>query len=176
MPFNKELDMSRLLDFLDELDQELSRKGRKVTIVAVGGTAMTLLNLKPSTIDVDFTIPSEDYLSVDLALKILSPGFRVDMWQDGAVFSQFLPEDYLEKSIEIKTDMKFLHLKVLQPLDIIVTKIGRLNERDTQDIEVCIKEFNISKTQIAERAKHVELPGNEDIYQENLEYVLNKFF
>ena len=176
MPLNKELDMSRLFDFLDELDQELSRKGRKVTIVAVGGNAMTLLNLKPSTIDVDFTIPSEDYSSVDLALKILSPGFSVDMWQDGAVFSQFLPEDYLEKSIEIKTDMNFLHLKALQPLDIIVTKIGRLNERYTQDIEVCIKEFNISKTQIAERAKHVELPGNEDIYQENLKYVLNKFF
>jgi len=176
MPLNKDLDKSRLFDFLDELDQELSRKGRKVTIVAVGGTAMTLLNLKHSTIDVDFTIPREDYSSVDSALKILSPGFRVDMWQDGAVFSQFLPEDYLEKSVEIKTDMKFLRLKALHPLDITVTKIGRLNDRDLQDIEVCIKQFKISKTQIIERAKDVQIAGSEDIYQENLKFVLKRFF
>ena len=175
MSLNKNLDKSRLFDFLDELDKELSRKSRKVTIVAVGGTALTLLNLKPSTIDVDFTIPSEYYSGVDFALKSLAPGFRVDMWQDGAVFSQFLPEDYLEKSIEIKTDMESLSLRALHLLDIIVTKIGRLDDRDLQDIEVCINQFNISKTQIVERAKHVQIAGNEDIYQENLNFVLKRF-
>ncbi len=46
-----------LLDFLEELDKELDRK---ITLVAVGGTAMTLLDLKNSTIDVDFTIPHDD--------------------------------------------------------------------------------------------------------------------
>ena len=42
------------MDFLEELDKELERK---ITVVAVGGTAMTLHNTKASTIDVDFTIP-----------------------------------------------------------------------------------------------------------------------
>jgi len=31
---------------------------KKITLVEAGGTAMTLLDLKPSTIDIDFTIPS----------------------------------------------------------------------------------------------------------------------
>ena len=57
------LDNTRLLDFLGEIDRELSRKickymvmDKQVVIVAVGGTAMTLVNAKPSTIDIDFTI------------------------------------------------------------------------------------------------------------------------
>ncbi|HVP16745.1 MAG TPA: hypothetical protein VMT42_05205 [candidate division Zixibacteria bacterium] len=52
------LDKSELLNFLEELNKEL---GRKITLIAVGGTAMTLLDLKPSTMDIDFTIPSSDF-------------------------------------------------------------------------------------------------------------------
>ncbi|WP_179371034.1 hypothetical protein [Nitrosopumilus ureiphilus] len=52
------LDNTRLLDFLGEMDKELPRR---IVVVAVGGTAMTLVNAKPSTIDVDFTIPGKDY-------------------------------------------------------------------------------------------------------------------
>jgi len=50
------LDQSKLFGFLEELDKELQRE---ITIVAVGGTAMTLLNVKSSTMDVDFMIPDE---------------------------------------------------------------------------------------------------------------------
>ena len=48
------LDNAKLLDFLGEIDRELPRK---IVMVAVGGTAMTLVDAKPSTIDVDFAIP-----------------------------------------------------------------------------------------------------------------------
>ena len=46
------------MTFLGEMDKELSCK---IAIVAVGGTAMTLVNAKPFTIDIDFTIPGENY-------------------------------------------------------------------------------------------------------------------
>ena len=45
------LDNTKLLDFLVEVDKELSRR---IVVVAVGGTAMTLVKAKPSTIDVDY--------------------------------------------------------------------------------------------------------------------------
>ena len=51
------LDKSGLLGLLEAVDAELTRK---ITLVAAGGTAMTLLDLKPSTIDIDFTGPHED--------------------------------------------------------------------------------------------------------------------
>lgn len=167
-----QLDKSRLLDFLETLDAELSRK---ITLVAVGGTAMTLLDLKPSTIDIDFTLPGEDYLEFRKVLTDVSHGFKVDIWTDGTVFSQTLPDDYLEKSIEI-ANMKCILLKALHPVDIVVTKIGRLNGRDLQDIEVCIQKFNLSRIQIEKRANLVQYVGRRENYDSNLQYVLDEFF
>jgi hypothetical protein len=166
------LDKSVLSDFLKILDDEISKK---ITLVAVGGTAMTLLDLKPSTIDIDFTIPSNDKTAFDKALANLPHGFKIDVWSDGSVFCQILPDDYLEKSIEITT-LRHIFLKALHPIDIVITKIGRLDGRDVQDIEACIKGFNISRNQIEERAATIHYVGNEEIYQSNLKYVLEKFF
>jgi hypothetical protein len=166
------LDKSVLLNFLEALDDEISKK---ITLVAVGGTAMTLLDLKPSTVDIDFTIPGNDKSAFDAALTKVPHGFKIDVWPDGLVFSQILPNDYLGKSIEIAR-FKHVLLKALHPLDIIVTKIGRLDDRDVQDIEACIKGFNISRNQIEERATTVHYIGKEETYRNNLKYVLEKFY
>ena len=167
------LDKTSLIDFLEILNKELVRR---ITLVAVGGTAMTLLDLKPSTIDIDFTIPSEDLKEFKDVLKKVPHGFRIDYWTDGMVFTQILPDDYLEKSIPIKTKLKNVNLRSLHPLDIVVTKAGRLDERDLQDIEACIKKFKITKDQISSRGKDVEYIGHEENYRINLNYVLKKFF
>jgi pantothenate kinase len=63
------LDKSVLLNFLKLLDDEINKK---ITLVAVGGTAMTLLDLKPSTVDIDFTIPDNDKPVFDAALAKVS--------------------------------------------------------------------------------------------------------
>lgn len=165
-------DKQLLFDFLELLSDELRRE---ITLVAVGGTAMTLLDLKSSTIDIDFTIPISDLQEYNRALKILQPGLRIDIWADGFVFTQILPDDYLEKSIEIKRFRKIL-LKALHPIDIVVTKIGRLNERDIQDIELCISKWGISKTQIETRAAEIQYVADEEVYAYNLQYVIENFF
>lgn len=51
------MDKKSLLDFLSEIDRKLKRK---ITLIAAGGTALTLLDLKSSTIDIDFTGPLQD--------------------------------------------------------------------------------------------------------------------
>ena len=101
----------------------------------------------------------------------------MDRWTDGTVFSQSLPDDYLEKNIKIK-EYSHIILKALHPIDIVVTKIGRLNPRDIQDIETCINAFKISKDQIKARATLVSptyVPREED-YLYNLNWVITKFF
>lgn len=167
------LDNRKLLGFLEEVEKELSRK---IIVVAVGGTAMTLLKVKPSTLDVDFTIPNQYYDEFQSAVKIVSPGFTVHSWIDGAVFVNMLPEDYLTKSIQIKTKMKNMELKALHPVDIVVTKIGRLDERDLQDIEACVKKFKLKKKDIIKRAEQLGYAANEDNYQINLQNVIQEFF
>jgi hypothetical protein len=166
------LDKSALLDFLGILNAELTQK---ITLVAVGGTAMTLLDLKTSTVDMDFTIQSNDKPVFDKALANVSHGFKIDVWSDGLVFSQILPADYLEKSIRI-ISFEHILLRALHPIDIVVTKIGRLEQRDIQDIEACIKKFNISRKQIEKRARTVQYVGDERIYQSHLKYILDRFF
>jgi hypothetical protein len=52
------------LALLARFDEELERK---IVLVAAGGTALTLLNAKPSTLDLDFTGPSEDIAMFDRA-------------------------------------------------------------------------------------------------------------
>jgi hypothetical protein len=167
-------DKSALFDFLSVLNEDLKKK---ITLVAAGGTAMTLLDLKPSTIDIDFTIPGCDRVEFEQALKSNPPGYRVDRWTDGCVFCQTLPKDYLEKSIQIK-EFNHISLRALQPLDIIVTKLGRLNDRDMQDIEACIKKANVSKAEILKRALLVVQTYREpeEDYLKHLDMVLNKFF
>ena len=167
-------DKKALLEFLEVLDNDLTKK---ITLVAVGGTAMTLLDLKPSTIDIDFTIPSNDLPEFERALKGNPPGFKIDRWADGYVFCQSLPSDYLDKSIKIK-EYDHIQLRALQPVDIIVTKIGRLNQRDIQDIETCIRKFKISKDEIIKRAKLVSptyVPQEKD-YQYHLKLIIKKYF
>lgn len=167
-------DKNALFDVLSVLNEDLTKK---ITLVAAGGTAMTLLDLKPSTIDIDFTIPGCDRLEFEQALKSNPPGYKVDRWTDGRVFCQTLPKDYLEKSIKIK-EFSYISLRALQPVDIIVTKIGRLNARDLQDIETCIKKANVSEAEIKERALLVvqTYVGPEEDYLYHLSLVLDKFF
>ena len=51
------LDKAVLFNLLKNFDEEAKEK---ITLVAVGGTAMTLLDLKVSTLDIDFTVPRSD--------------------------------------------------------------------------------------------------------------------
>ena len=167
-------DKSALFDLLEVLDEDLNKR---ITIVAVGGTAMTLLDLKPSTIDLDFTLSGDDLPEFDRVLKNNPPGFKVDKWPDGYVFCQYLPDDYLEKSIKIR-EFSHISLRAIQPVDIIVTKIGRLYERDIQDIGDCIRKSNVSEAEIRNRAALViaTYAGREEDYRYNLELIITRFF
>lgn len=167
------IDKSGLLDFLREAGSEL---GGRITLVAVGGTAMTLLGIKPSTRDIDFTGPKADIAAFESALKKLPHGFKVDTWPDGQVFSSFLPPDYLDISIPIRVKLKNIELRALNPLDIVATKIGRMWERDLEDIEGCVKEFRLKKRDVKKRALQLEVAGSETNYRAQLKQVLRQFF
>lgn len=168
------LSSRQLIDFLEEVDKQLERR---ITLVAAGGTAMTLYKLKPSTRDVDFTGPGKDLELFEGVSDRLQSGFKVDTWPDGQVFSQFLPRNYLEKSERINTRrLKKIDLRALHPVDIVVTKIGRLDDRDFDDIRACVKDRKLTKEMIVDRAKRTHYAGNQDLYNHNLESVTKELF
>jgi len=167
------IDKTGLLGFLEAVDKELKRP---VTLVAVGGTAMTLLGLKTSTIDIDFDLPTDDYNEFKKTANSIPHGYRLDLYHGGMVFTQQLPDDYVEKSITIKTKLKNIRLRALHPVDIVVTKAGRLSDRDMQDIEACIKKYKLTAGQIEERGKAVQYAGRDESYADSLRKVIKTFF
>ena len=64
------LDKRKLLDVLAQWNRFLKRK---VHLIACGGTALTLLDVKPSTKDVDFMVPNAaEYTYLIKMLKSLN--------------------------------------------------------------------------------------------------------
>ncbi|MEK6983607.1 MAG: DUF6036 family nucleotidyltransferase [Nanoarchaeota archaeon] len=158
-----------LLKWIRNADRRLERS---ITLVAVGGTAMTLLGLKPSTIDVDLCITSKDKKDFE---KSIGNNFKVDLFVDGFIFSEQLPSDYIQKSKDI-LQLKNIMLKALSPLDIIITKAARLNARDEEEISLLARYVN--KEELIERFKEVvgTYVGNANIYRHNFEFVVRRFF
>ena len=82
-----------LLEWLKQVDAKLHQK---MTIIAVGGTATTLLGLKESTRDVDFCLDAKD--ASEFKKLARSDIFVVDVFKDGFIFALQLPEDYRERA------------------------------------------------------------------------------
>ncbi len=167
-----QLEKKPLMEFLEEIDRALEER---IELIAVGGTAMTLLDIKSSTIDIDFNLSDRDAESFRQALKAVPHGYRIDIFRDGNIFSQQLPDGFEKKCIPARSFTN-INLLALHPLDIVVTKIGRLDDRDIQDIRACIMEFDLTREQVKERASMVEYTGNEENYRYNLKYVLKNLF
>ena len=163
----------KLLSLIHEVDLHLTQK---INIYAVGGTAMTLLNLKASTKDIDFNLETNDLKEFKNALSKTIHGYDIDLYSNGCIFTQQLPNDYKKQAILMKEKFDNIDLYVIHPIDIVVTKIGRLNERDFEDISDCIKKYKLTKAQIRKRGKQVVYAGNEDLYNYNLNNILEKMF
>lgn len=161
----------RLLDFLGTVDTKLRRS---ITAVAVGGTAMTLLGAKASTLDVDFTVPGEYYGEFQAALSAVPHGFVVQCWHDGAVFVNMLAGDCLERSLPVGPGLRNIRLRALHPADIVATKIGRLDPRDAEDIASCARRFGLGRDEVVERSRKAGPIGREEGYRRNLEAVLRR--
>ncbi|MBI2128607.1 hypothetical protein HYU07_00055 [Candidatus Woesearchaeota archaeon] len=163
------IDKKKLLGWLSKLDKKLDRK---MAVIAVGGTAMTLLGLKSSTIDIDLCVSSRDKISFENALD---KKLRADIFVDGYIFSEQLPSDYVERAKEIVA-MKNIVLKALNPADIIITKAARLNARDEEDIEALSK--YVKKEELVQRFGKVvgTFAGRKEDYEYHLEIILKRFY
>jgi len=72
--------------------------------------------------------------------------------------------------------LKNIDLRALAAADIVVTKAGRRDQRDIDDIEACIRKFKLTRNSIVRRGKQVEYVGNQDVFDYNLESVTARFF
>ena len=164
-------DSDKLRNVLGKIDNVLSKK---CIVVGVGGTAMMLHNLKTLTHDVDFTVRDGHY-EFQKAINILEYCNDVETWIDGEIYLNTLPNDYFQKSTFCYS-LQNLDVYAADLVDVIVTKIGRLNNRDVDDIEYIIRSKNINPEQIANRAKELKYDGLAATYFDNLKRVMQDNF
>lgn len=167
------LDHDRLVGFLSAVEGELPET---ITLVAAGGTALVLLNVKRSTIDVDFTGPTESIQTFRQTLDSIPHGFDVDSWPGGNVFTTQLPSDYIERARRpsVADRLDRIELLTLAPVDVVVTKIGRFNERDQADIQKTVGAFDVEAEAVEARADEIDLAANRGVFEHNLEVAVRK--
>jgi hypothetical protein len=173
---------------LDTLLQWNSFLKRKIHLIACGGTAMTLLNIKKSTKDIDFIVPEEK--ECDYLIKTLQQlgyntasgvgyakdgGFVFDLFKGNKVHTTELLESPLEESNHILIEeLSHIYLGVLNYYDLIIAKLFRST---TVDIEDCLalvrnkrKEIDIDKL-----IKRYRETSSFDISQEKVDQHLESF-
>ena len=154
-----EIGTKTLEEIIIEFDRYLTRKTR---VIAVGGTALTLLGKKASTRDIDLCFTEErvalsfiqaakkmGYRS-EMSNKLMGKSVIIDVYSNGYIFCVQLPEDYSEKAVKIR-DFHKIELYALAPIDLLITKAARFNERDKEDIMTIIRSYKIDEKELVER-------------------------
>ena len=83
-------------------------------------------------------------------------------------------EDCLQDAVPVPIGTELVHVYVLNPLDLIVSKIARYAGPDAQDIAEIISRFQIPPADIRQRAEEAltACVGNSDYLRMNLRDVL----
>jgi hypothetical protein len=150
--FNKET----LLNTLSVWDGYLKRK---VHLIACGGTALTLMNLKESTKDIDLIIPNEkEYIYLVKTLKDLGyknitgtgwardKGLIFDLYVGKTIFTTELLESPLAEGNHVPyKEFSSVSLGILNYYDLMISKLFRFTSTDLED---CLALF---------KAKHKEI-------------------
>ncbi|MBZ0305318.1 MAG: hypothetical protein K8I82_04535 [Anaerolineae bacterium] len=139
------LDKNLLLQQMTQWDAFLRRK---VHLIACGGTAMTLLDVKESTRDVDFIVPVHtEYNYVIRTLQELGyentrgwgwakkgEAFIFDLFPGKRIHTTDLLDDPLETGHhKLIKEFTYIYLGVLNDYDLIVSKLFRGTSVDFQD-------------------------------------------
>jgi hypothetical protein len=138
---------------LDTLENWNSLMNFRVRLIACGGTALTLLNIKESTKDIDLIVPvKNEYDRLIKFLKALNyrykgnglahdddPNFIYQIWCGNRVFTTDLLESPLkEKNHVLIKKWSHIYLGALNLFDLIITKMFRGTYADRED---CIATF-----------------------------------
>jgi hypothetical protein len=150
---NTRIDTTTLLNTLSLWNRYLKRK---IRLIACGGTALTLLNLKDSTKDVDFLIPEpKEYrylinVLTDLGYEAATgtgwqknQGFIFDLFAGKTIFTTELLESPFEQGNHIPfKEFSSLYLGILNYYDLIISKLFRNTPVDIDDCFTLFKEKN----------------------------------
>ncbi|MBI5144661.1 MAG: hypothetical protein HZA27_00565 [Candidatus Omnitrophica bacterium] len=145
------IDKQGLLDRISAWDGFIKRR---VHLIACGGTALTLMGVKPSTKDIDLIVPDigeYEYL-IDILKQLgyksasgwgweRGDGFIFDLFRGKTVHTTELLESPLEKGNHaLIKEFSHVYLGVLNYYDTIISKLFRATALDLDDCLSLVRE------------------------------------
>ena len=181
----EEINSDRLFKLLQSISKFVDIK---IRMYALGGTALTLLNIKKSTLDVDINIATKK--EYDYTLKtfdnigfkrigtmrwISQEGLAFDIFHGSNIMGTDLLPDCLTKSKFIRS-FGNIELYTLHLLDIIISKLARGDTRDFEDIKSILENEKIDIKELVDRyQKTMEISIVADERQKLLDLLEFKF-
>jgi len=173
------LNKDRLFEILSEWNHFLKRK---VHLLACGGTAMTLLGVKPSTKDVDFVAPEERehrYLTKQLRalgyIQTTGSGwqrsgedFRFDIFSGNRIHTTQLLVSPLDEGRHVLIkEFSHLYIGILNDYDLIASKLMRGTRVDFEDC-LSLAEAHHAELDIDRLVRHFSEMVRYDVAEERL--------
>ena len=143
-----------LRELLKQLEERLSLT-KPLTMYLAGGMAVHLYTSARVTTDVDAEYSARVHIPDDVMVTInLEDGTPQVIYLDKNYNSYFalMHEDYRDDSIPVELGLKHVVVRVLQPVDLAVSKIARLAENDREDIASLVRLGLTNANQIEQRA------------------------
>ena len=179
-------------DLISTLDNWDSLMNFNIRLIACGGTAMTLLDIKESTKDIDFIVPVEtEYKRLMKFLKKIGyhdaggglhhpadPNFIYQFWPGNQVFTTQLLDPILNqgKHIFVK-EWRHIYLGSINLMDIVITKMFRGTSVDVDDCMAVFIKGEIDAEQLLTRYIEAALYDlNPEKVIKNFIYFIEKLF
>lgn len=131
-----------------------------VNAYLTGGAAIYLLTKMRASDDVDAILTQTVDFPTGVVTVWEDEGIKKTLSYDDNYHPDFglIAEDYEDRSFKIKCLDNKINIKVLHPLDIIITKMSRFSAGDEEDIQAIIRAFDIDKELLIKKV-HYELEG-----------------
>lgn len=132
-------------EFISEVDQCLSIP---IEIHCLGGFVLTVVYAVPrTTADVDYIsiVPnsaSAEFQNLAGPESKLGEKHRVYFQYAGGVSD--IPDDYIERLTPLELGLSKLTLKVLDPYDLVLSKLTRNSPKDREDVKAVAQKLNLS--------------------------------
>lgn len=158
----EEINAEELFELLQSLSKFIEKE---IKMYALGGTALTILNLKQSTRDIDINIGSiREYRYICRIFEqvgfekggacrwLSQEGLAFDLFYGSNLMGTELLPDSLEQSRYIRSFGK-IKLYTLSLYDIIISKLARGDSRDLDDIKRIFESEKIELKKLVARYK-----------------------
>lgn len=140
--------------YLKLLEETLQLK-QPIEVYLAGGMAAHLYTAKRVTTDIDAEFPPRMLRPTDLWITVdLGTGRPEKIYLDTNYNGPLgmIHEDYQADSIPLDLGLEKIHLRVLSPVDLAVSKISRLADTDKQDIRDLVAAGLTTTNEIVRRA------------------------